>query len=104
MAEKKPFEFSIEKELGVLQESDGSNWCIELNKISWQGRPPVIDIRRMNQDKEAKVVLGKGVSLTDDGTENLVDLLLEEGFGNIKIMKKILKSKGYKVVLKKDGV
>ena len=97
MAEKKEFKFSIEKELGVLQESDGSNWCIELNKISWNDRPPLIDIRRMNQDKEAKVVLGKGVSLSDEGAENLVNLLLKEGFGSEKTMRKILKQKGYKV-------
>lgn len=42
MAEE--FSYSIEKQLGVLSTSK-SGWTVELNLISWNGRPAKYDIR-----------------------------------------------------------
>jgi hypothetical protein len=94
---KKEFKYEIVENLAVLQESSKSDWVIELNKISWNDNPPTLDLRRINRGVDAKIVLGKGVSFNDEGANILVDALLEAGFGSEKVIKRILKERGYKI-------
>lgn len=65
------FSFSIEKKLGILSEGKGG-WQLELNLVSWGGRPAKYDIRSWspNHDK-----MGKGVTLTAEDLNALKDLL-----------------------------
>lgn len=49
--------------IAVLSESDTSGWRKELNIISWNGRPPVYDIRSWSPDYGRS---GRGVTLTDE--------------------------------------
>lgn len=56
------FSYTIEKELGVLSTSK-SGWTIELNLISWNGRPAKYDIRSWAPGHEK---MGKGIGLTKD--------------------------------------
>ncbi len=65
------FSFSIEKELGVLSEGKGG-WKLELNKVSWGGRPAKYDIRSWSPDHQK---MGKGVTLTKEDLEALKALL-----------------------------
>lgn len=65
------FSFSIEDELGVISTSK-SGWNLELNLISWGGRPAKYDIR--SWDPEHKK-MGKGITLTKEELSSLRELL-----------------------------
>lgn len=60
-------EYEIIEEIGVLSEN-ARGWRKELNKISWNGRPPKYDIRDWSEDHEK---MGKGITLTDEEAEVL---------------------------------
>lgn len=64
-------EYEIIEEIGVLSEN-ARGWWKELNKISWNGRPPKYDIRDWSEDHEK---MGKGITLTDEEAEVLKKLL-----------------------------
>jgi len=49
-------------------------WNKEVNLISWNGRPPKLDIRNWQRDHKK---CGKGITLTREETEELVKLLNE---------------------------
>lgn len=64
-------EYEIIEEIGVLSEN-ARGWRKELNKVSWNGRPPKYDIRDWSEDHEK---MGKGITLTDKEAEVLKKLL-----------------------------
>lgn len=64
-------EYEIIEEIGVLSEN-ARGWQKELNKISWNGRPPKYDIRDWSENHEK---MGKGITLTDEEAEVLKKLL-----------------------------
>lgn len=64
-------EYEIIEEIGVLSENT-RGWRKELNKVSWNGRPPKYDIRDWSEDHEK---MGKGITLTDEEAEVLKKLL-----------------------------
>ena len=65
------FSFSIEKNLGVISQGKGG-WNLELNFVSWGGRPAKYDIRSWSADHEK---MGKGVTLNEDEAKKLYELL-----------------------------
>ncbi|EBH4202193.1 hypothetical protein DTQ80_02665 [Listeria monocytogenes] len=64
-------EYEIIEEIGVLSEN-ARGWRKELNKVSWNGRPPKYDIRDWSEDHGK---MGKGITLTDEEAEVLKKLL-----------------------------
>lgn len=52
--------YEITEELCVLSESP-SGWRKEVNRVSWNGKEPVLDIRNWSPNHEK---CGKGVTLT----------------------------------------
>lgn len=70
------FTFEIVKNLGIISEGKGG-WNLELNLVSWGGRPAKYDIRSWSPD-HAK--MGKGIALTSSELNSLKNLL-----GNITI-------------------
>ena len=64
--------YEIKKEIGVLSENDKSGWKKELNVISWNGAAPKYDIRDWAPDHQK---MGKGITLTDEETAALRELL-----------------------------
>lgn len=64
-------EYEIIEEIGVLSEN-ARGWRKELNKVSWNSRPPKYDIRDWSEDHEK---MGKGITLTDEEAEALKKLL-----------------------------
>lgn len=64
-------EYEIIEEIGVLSEN-ARGWRKELNKVSWNGRPPKYDIRDWSEDHEK---MGKRITLTDEEAEALKKLL-----------------------------
>lgn len=76
---KKEFEYEIIEVIDVLEES--GNWAKVLMKVSWDNKPPVLDIRNVDMTTigSDKVKFGKGISLSDDAIMILAKNLLELG-------------------------
>ncbi len=68
------FSFEIVEKFGILSEGKGG-WTMELNSVSWGGRPPKFDIRSWSPDHQK---MGKGVTLTREELLGLKKVL--EGF------------------------
>ena len=70
MAELK---YEITKQLCVLSESS-RGWTKELTLVSWNDREPKFDLREWAPDHSK---MGKGVTLTYDEMQKMVDCFLE---------------------------
>jgi hypothetical protein len=69
----KEFTFAIVKALGQLSTSR-SGWNREVNRVSWNGGPPKLDIRDWAPDHSK---MGKGISLTGEEVAILKEILAE---------------------------
>lgn len=67
------FSFQITEQLKVISTSK-SRWTLELNKVSWGGRPAKYDLRSWAPDHQK---MGKGITLTDEELEALKTALNE---------------------------
>lgn len=65
------FSFEIVKNIGTVSEGKGG-WSLELNLVSWGGRPVKYDLRSWSPDHEK---MGKGSTFTKEELEALKDLL-----------------------------
>ena len=65
------FSFNIEQSLGLVAEGKGG-WNMELNLVSWGGRPAKYDLRSWSPDHEK---MGKGLTLTKEELVALKELL-----------------------------
>lgn len=66
--------YEIVENLGVLSE-DAKGWRKEVNLVSWNERPAKYDIRSWNPDHNR---MSKGITLSEDETKLLSELLKEE--------------------------
>lgn len=65
------FTFEITENVGKI--SDGkSGWQLELNMVSWGGRPAKYDIRSWSPDHQK---MGKGIALSKEDLAALKNLL-----------------------------
>jgi len=71
--QKEEIKFEIVRELGVIGEGT-RGWRKEINIVSWNGRPPKLDIRDWNETHEK---MGKGVTLSGAETRMMLELLNE---------------------------
>ncbi len=69
----KEISYEIVEEIGVL--SQAGAWSLELNRIAWTGGKPKYDIRKWNADHSG---MGKGVTLSDEEMDALVELVKGE--------------------------
>ncbi|MCR5495156.1 MAG: YdbC family protein [Treponema sp.] len=67
------FSFEIIEEIAVLSTSK-SGWNLELNKVSWGGRPAKYDLRNWAPEHQK---MGKGITLTDEELKTLKNKLNE---------------------------
>lgn len=67
------FSFEIIEEIAVLSTSK-SGWNLELNKVSWGGRPAKYDLRSWAPEHQK---MGKGITLTDEELKTLKNKLNE---------------------------
>ncbi|MCI5519031.1 MAG: PC4/YdbC family ssDNA-binding protein [Treponema sp.] len=65
------FSFNITKNLGTLAKGKGG-WNLELNLVSWGGRPEKYDIRSWSPDHQK---MGKGSTFTKEELIALKNLL-----------------------------
>ena len=56
------FSFEITQSIGTVAEGKGG-WSMELNLVSWSGRPAKYDIRPWSPDHTK---MGKGITLTGE--------------------------------------
>jgi len=63
--------FEIKKHFGVISTGKG-NWKMELNLVSWNDRPPKLDVRDWAPGHEK---MGKGITLTTEEAASLKELL-----------------------------
>lgn len=61
----------IQRKIGVVSTSK-SGWNLELNFVSWGGRPPKYDIRSWDPEHQK---MGKGVTLTKEELSSLKNIL-----------------------------
>lgn len=61
----------IQKQLAVLSTTK-AGWHLELNLVSWNGRPAKFDIRSWSPDHQK---MSKGVTLTSQEVQKLRDTL-----------------------------
>ena len=62
------FQYEIVEHIATLSESNGTTK--ELNRISYNGEPPKLDLRSWKQDGQEKKML-KGLTLTETEAEEL---------------------------------
>ena len=65
------FSFEIVQNIGVVSEGKGG-WNLELNLVSWGGRPAKYDLRSWSPDHQK---MGKGSTLTKEELVALKELL-----------------------------
>lgn len=68
---KENITYEVIENLGVLSTSK-SGWTTEVNLISWNGKPSVIDIRAWSPDREK---MGKGITFTAEEKDMLKEIL-----------------------------
>lgn len=66
------FSYKIVRNITTI--SQRGNWALELNLISWDGRPATFDLRKWNEDHTK---MSKGISLTRDEVKALGKFLID---------------------------
>lgn len=72
---KDELKYEVLKVFGKL-DSD-SKMPKELRLISWNGRPPVYDLRGWGIDDEGNVIMTKGITMDAEEIQSLFDILTE---------------------------
>ena len=85
MANKKEFKSEVIERIDTLKET--SNYSKEVLRMIWGDNPVTVDIRVVNKSNN---FIGKGISLTDEECDKLVDILLDRGYGSIEKIKEVL--------------
>ena len=94
MAKKDNFSYEIDKNFDYVI-SEGANTSIILRRISWNGNPFKVDLRKYRY-KDGKEIMDKGISLSDEAADTLTETLAENGYGNTKkILRGIKNRKDY---------
>lgn len=66
------FSYNIVSHIATI--SQRGNWALELNLISWAGRPATFDLRKWNDDHSR---MSKGISFTRDEVKALTKYLID---------------------------
>lgn len=82
---KKEFKSEVVEHIAILKE--GERYQKEVLRMIWNDNPITVDIRSV--DKQNNFV-GKGISLSDEECDKLVDILLDRGYGSIDKIKEVL--------------
>lgn len=81
------FKLELDPSLNVVfDEAPGSNSFLALRRLKWSDNSPFrVDIRKWFTNAEGEEIAGKGVSfMTPEGPGNLINALLENGFGDTR--------------------
>lgn len=78
------FKYNIDSYIGSIKESDKHDWCKAVLMMTWGENPPSLDIRNVNM---AQHRIGKGISLSDEEVDRLVDILVENDYGSLETLR-----------------
>ena len=80
MKERTEFSYKIDEDFDFIIE-EKANTFIALRKIAWgEGKESKLDLRKWYSSQNGETV-GKGVSMSDEGANELVKVLLENNYG-----------------------
>ena len=82
---KKEFKHEVIEKIATLKETNV--YSKEILRMIWGDNPITMDIRMVNKTND---FVGKGISLSDEECDMLVDVLLDQGYGNIDKIKEVL--------------
>jgi hypothetical protein len=85
MSKNKEFKSEIVERVGTLRETKGQSK--EVLRMIWGDNPITTDIRMVNKSND---FVGKGISLSDEECDKLVDILLDRGYGSVDKIKEVL--------------
>ena len=86
--ENKEITMEIQEGFDFIIEESG-NSSLNLRKVGWNGREPKLDLRKWTYaDGQERAM--KGVTMSDDGADELAAVLAEQGYGNTKRLLKAL--------------
>ena len=66
----------------IIEES--GNTSINLRRVSWNGRPYKLDLRKWSYQEAGVERAMKGISLTEAGGHELAGVLVEQGYGDTR--------------------
>lgn len=90
----KEFNFTIQPGFDFILE-EGANTSTNLRKISWNDREPKLDIRKWSYNEGEERML-KGCTLTEEGGNELANVLVENGYGDTnRLLKALSKRKDF---------
>ena len=82
---KKEFKSEVIERVATLKETNG--YKKEVIRMIWGDNDITMDIRMVNKSND---FIGKGISLSDEECDKLVDVLLDRGYGSIDKIKEVL--------------
>lgn len=83
---KKEFKSEVIEHVATLKETN--NYKKEVLRMIWgEDNPITMDIRMVNKTND---FVGKGISLSDEECDMLVDILLDRGYGSVEKIKEVL--------------
>ena len=82
---RKEFKSEVIEKVATLKE--GNSYSKEVLRRIWGDNPITMDIRMVNKTND---FIGKGISLSDEECDMLVDVLLDRGYGSIDKIKEVL--------------
>ena len=88
---KKEFAYDIDDSFDYIID-EGGNTSINVRKISWNGKPYKLDIRRYTY-KDGQETMMKGISLSDEASNELTKVLIDNGYGNTRYIINSLKNR-----------
>lgn len=71
----KEFSYNIEDRIAIISRSADGNNTLELNRISYNGRPAKIDLRRWSYEEDGSAKMHKGITLSDEEAGELGNVL-----------------------------
>lgn len=80
------FNLEIDNSVNVVFDEVPGNSFLALRKLRWSPNSSFkLDIRKWYTNSSGEEIAGKGVSfMTDEGPENLIQALLENGYGDTR--------------------
>ena len=91
MKDHKDITMEIQPDFDFILE-EGQNTSTNLRKVSWNGREPKLDIRKWSYSEGGERAM-RGVTLTDEGGDELASVLVEQGYGDTKRIAKAIMSR-----------
>ena len=89
---KSEFKYEIDAAFGDSILDERANSCTILRKISWNGKPSVLDIRKYTYKDKDEVML-KGIGLSEDAGDELACVLVEKDYGGTRRILRALKKR-----------